>query len=136
MYTLRVLTTKDPTHIQRISSIVLPASYPHFYNIPTYSALPRVTSGTDIYHVMLRGINRQDIFEDQEDYVRFLTCMQQMLEPYDDLGNRLPPLCTFYAQDPSRRHRGNYQASCSGVCHVLQSQILTCWPSLSRPFQV
>ena len=58
---------------------------------------PRVTSGTDIYHVMLRGINRQDIFEDQEDYVRFLTCMQQMLEPYDDLGNRLPPLCTFYA---------------------------------------
>ena len=23
--------------------------------------------------------------------------MQQMLEPYDDLGNRLPPLCTFYA---------------------------------------
>ena len=58
---------------------------------------PRVTSGTDIYHVMLRGINRQDIFEDKEDYVRFLTCMQQMLEPYDDLGNRLPPLCTFYA---------------------------------------
>ena len=61
------------------------------------SRQPRVTSGTDIYHVMLRGINRQDIFEDQEDYVRFLTCMQQMLEPYDDLGNRLPPLCTFYA---------------------------------------
>ena len=58
---------------------------------------PRVTSGTDIYHVMLRGINRQDIFEDQEDYVRFLLCMQQMLEPYDDLGNRQPPLCTFYA---------------------------------------
>ena len=58
---------------------------------------PRVTSGTDIYHVMLRGINRQDIFEDKEDYVRFLLCMQQMLEPYDDLGNRLPPLCTFYA---------------------------------------
>ena len=58
---------------------------------------PRVTSGTDIYHVMLRGINRQNIFEDKEDYVRFLLCMQQMLEPYDDLGNRLPPLCTFYA---------------------------------------
>lgn len=46
---------------------------------------------------MLRGINRQDIFEDKEDYVRFLLCMQQMLEPYDDMGNRLPPLCTFYA---------------------------------------
>ena len=58
---------------------------------------PRVPSGTDIYHVMMRGINWQDIFEDKEDYVRFLLCMQQMLEPLDDLGNRLPPLCTFYA---------------------------------------
>jgi REP element-mobilizing transposase RayT len=46
---------------------------------------------------MLRGINRQDIFEDQEDYVRFLTFMQQMLEPLDDLGNHQPSLCTFYA---------------------------------------
>jgi len=62
--------------------------------------MPRQTrqiSSTNIYHVMLRGINRQDIFEDKEDYVRFLTCMQQMLEPYDDLGNRQPPLCSFYA---------------------------------------
>ena len=49
-----------------------------------------------IYHVMLRGINRQDIFEDAEDYMRMLRCMQLMLEQYDDLGNHLPPLCTFY----------------------------------------
>ena len=28
----------------------------------------RKESGTGIYHVMLRGINRQDIFEDAEDY--------------------------------------------------------------------
>ena len=27
----------------------------------------RKKSGTGIYHVMLRGINRQDIFEDDED---------------------------------------------------------------------
>ena len=51
----------------------------------------RKESGTGIYHVMLRGINRQDIFEDAEDY------MQLMLEQYDDQGNRLSPLCTFYA---------------------------------------
>ena len=57
----------------------------------------RKESGTGIYHVMLRGINRQDIFEETEDYVRMLSCMQQMLEQYDDQGNRLPPLCTFYA---------------------------------------
>ena len=29
----------------------------------------RKKSKTGIYHVMLRGINRQDIFEDEEDYV-------------------------------------------------------------------
>jgi hypothetical protein len=52
-------------------------------------------SGTAIYHVMLRGINRQDIFEEKEDYVRMLSCLKQMLEQYDDLGNRQPPLCTF-----------------------------------------
>ena len=58
---------------------------------------PRTASSTGIYHVMLRGINRQDIFEETEDYVRMLSCLQQMLEQYDDQGNRLAPLCTFYA---------------------------------------
>ena len=29
--------------------------------------------------------------------MRMLRCMQLMLEQYDDLGNHLPPLCTFYA---------------------------------------
>ena len=57
----------------------------------------RKESGTGIYHVMLRGINRQDIFEDSENYIRMLRCLQQMLEQYDDHGNRLPPLCTLYA---------------------------------------
>ena len=30
----------------------------------------RKKSGTGIYHVMLKGINRQDIFEDDEDYLQ------------------------------------------------------------------
>ena len=47
--------------------------------------------------MMLRGINRQDLFEDREDYVRMLGYLQQMLDQYDEQGNRLPPLCTFYA---------------------------------------
>ena len=29
----------------------------------------RKLSRTGVYHVMLRGINRQDIFEDDEDYI-------------------------------------------------------------------
>ena len=30
----------------------------------------RLQSVTGIYHVMLRGINKQDIFEDDEDYLQ------------------------------------------------------------------
>ena len=33
------------------------------------------SSGTGIYHVMLRGINRQDIFDDTEDYWTFIKMM-------------------------------------------------------------
>jgi len=36
---------------------------------------PRESSGTGIYHVMLRGINRQDIFDDTEDYWTFTKMM-------------------------------------------------------------
>ncbi len=28
---------------------------------------PRQSSGTGVYHVMMRGINHQNIFEDEED---------------------------------------------------------------------
>ena len=46
----------------------------------------RETSSTGIYHVMLRGINRQDIFEEPEDYwtfIKILSTVQERLE--DDL---------------------------------------------------
>jgi len=35
----------------------------------------RVESNAGIYHVMLRGINRQNIFEEREDYERFKECL-------------------------------------------------------------
>ena len=57
----------------------------------------RETSGTGIYHVMLRGINRQNIFEDEEDYRRFTQLLLQMVCPTDDNGRPLPSRCIFYA---------------------------------------
>ena len=36
----------------------------------------RKKSGTGIYHVMLRGINRQDIFEDDEDYLQMTSILR------------------------------------------------------------
>jgi len=36
----------------------------------------RQASGTGIYHVMMRGINHQNIFEEQEDYYQFLNTLE------------------------------------------------------------
>ena len=44
----------------------------------------RQASGTGIYHVMMRGINHQNIFEEQEDYYQFLNM---------DKNSTLFPLC-------------------------------------------
>ena len=57
----------------------------------------RKRSGTGIYHVMLRGINRQDIFEDDEDYLQMMGLLHTLTERRDENGLLLQPLCTFYA---------------------------------------
>lgn len=40
----------------------------------------REKSKTGIYHILVRGINRQIIFEDEEDYVKFIDTIQQIKE--------------------------------------------------------
>ena len=42
----------------------------------------RQSSGTGIYHVMMRGINHQNIFDEQEDYYLFLTTLDVMAQSY------------------------------------------------------
>ncbi|MBR1644336.1 MAG: transposase [Bacteroidales bacterium] len=59
---------------------------------------PRETSGTGIYHVMMRGINRQDIFSDEEDFRFFQKVLFQTVCPADEVTGRLmEERCTFYA---------------------------------------
>ena len=41
---------------------------------------PRQLSGSGIYHVIVRGINKQRIFEEGADYQRFLGCMAEVGE--------------------------------------------------------
>ena len=57
----------------------------------------RQSSGTGIYHVMMRGINHQNIFEEQEDYYQFLTTLDVMAQSYEPDGTpfwkKLCPLC-------------------------------------------
>ena len=57
----------------------------------------RVKSGTGIYHVMLRGINHQDIFEERSDYWKFLKLLRLQTHPEDKQGHPLPPHCIVYA---------------------------------------
>ena len=57
----------------------------------------RSKSTTGIYHVMLRGINKQVIFEQIGDYRKFVGLLYQSVYPTDDLGKPLPPRCSFYA---------------------------------------
>ena len=44
----------------------------------------RTKSATGIYYVMLWGINRQDIFEDGEDYLHITSCLRGLTERYDE----------------------------------------------------
>ena len=57
----------------------------------------REKSGTGIYHVMLRGINHQDIFEDRGDYWKFLKLLRMQTHPEDKQGQPLPAHLTVYA---------------------------------------
>ena len=47
----------------------------------------RKKSKTGIYHIMLRGINQQQIFEDSEDFSKFLQVLKDwetIIEPSPD----------------------------------------------------
>ena len=66
----------------------------------TQAAMPRAprhTTPTGIYHVMMRGINHQVIFEDTEDYEYFMACMERFGISYDDEGMPAGQNCTYYA---------------------------------------
>ena len=65
--------------------------------MPRMPRQARKQSGTGIYHVMLRGINRQDIFEDDEDYYQFIITLDRMRVKYDDNGIPCGSNCTYYA---------------------------------------
>ena len=57
----------------------------------------REESGTGIFHVMMRGINHQNIFEAPEDYYQFIATLDRMRFRYDDEGTPSGSNCTYYA---------------------------------------
>ncbi len=61
------------------------------------SRIPRKSSCSGVYHVMLRGNNKQVIFEYQDDYLKFQQLLYQKCHPLDSDGNPLTPCCVLYA---------------------------------------
>ena len=57
----------------------------------------RIESGTGIFHVMMRGINHQNIFEDEEDCWQFINTLDRMRVRYDDYGKPCGTNCIYYA---------------------------------------
>lgn len=47
---------------------------------------------------MLRGTNRQDTFEDDEDYMQFFRSIHQLVEFYDERDYRILP-ATYLMQE-------------------------------------
>ena len=58
----------------------------------------RIQSGTGVYHVMMRGINRQQIFESEEDNRHMLYILSNLHLQYSPDGTPLSsPTCSIYA---------------------------------------
>lgn len=57
----------------------------------------REVSATGVYHVMVRGIDRRDIFLDDQDRGKFMKVLSQVINPKDKDDNPLPPLCNIHA---------------------------------------
>ena len=47
------------------------------------SRLARRISNTGVYHIMIRGVNKQEIFRDDEDRKSFIQILKYYKEKYD-----------------------------------------------------
>ena len=58
----------------------------------------RTISATNVYHVILRGVNKLQVFEDEEDYIRFLNVLRRQTQPdVDAQGQTFQPRYHVYA---------------------------------------
>lgn len=58
----------------------------------------RTKSATNIYDAILRGVHKQQVFEDNEDYIRFLNVLRRQTQPdVDAQGQIFQPRCYVYA---------------------------------------
>jgi len=73
--------------------------------------LARKPSESGIYHVIMRGVNHQNIYDDSEDYYKFISFLDRFRFRYDDKGIPCGTNCTYYAYCLMSNH-----------CHLLIQQ--------------
>ena len=72
----------------------------YFCMTKSSTTMPRTSrqySDTGVYHVMMRGIDRRDIFVDDQDRRKFLKVLRAVAFPEDRDGKPLPPYCNIHA---------------------------------------
>ena len=57
----------------------------------------RERSNSGVYHTIIRGVNKQRLFEEESDYHYFISKLYDLTFPIDENGNNIPPVCTIYA---------------------------------------
>ena len=58
----------------------------------------RTISATNVYHAIFRGVNKQQVFEDDENYIRFLNVLRRQTQPDVDVqGQTFQSRCHVYA---------------------------------------
>ena len=58
----------------------------------------RTISPTSIYNATEYGVNKQQVFEDEEDYIHFLNVLRRQTQPdVDAQGQTFQPRCHVYA---------------------------------------
>ena len=57
----------------------------------------RKTGVTGVYHVMLRGVNRNVVFHDDQDFSKFIKVLELHAHPVDGDGIAKEPSCLIYA---------------------------------------
>ena len=78
--------------------MVLLLSLRKLFAFYTMARKSRLASNSGVYHVMLRGVNRQDIFECENDYLKYLSLLERAVFPVDEItGKSLPPTLVIYA---------------------------------------
>ena len=76
----------------------------------------RKESGVGIYHVMMRGINRQAIFDDDEDCRRFMDILADLPFQYDDEGRPISPVRAVLKRIPLEDLTALVNEPCDANC--------------------